>query len=100
MILLLQVIPNQQSEFQSNQKLPEVSFSSNLFVLNVINGQQQNQLVRQNPDLNYSAVNNIYDKHDTSFLTDQTDAKKIYNGGFSKKLRVSTFLTVMFATGT
>ena len=100
LVLLLQIIPNQQNEDLSNQKFPEVSFCSSLFVLNVISNPYQQNLERQNPELNHSPANSIYNKNDITSITDLTDAKKIYNGGFSLKFSVSTFLTVVFSTGT
>lgn len=100
LILVMQLIPNIQNESFANQKLPELSYGNSVFIINVIINPFQQQLVRQNPEINFSPSNSSYDKYDITAIPDLTNSKKIYGGGFSHLHRYSTFLTVFFSTST
>jgi hypothetical protein len=56
--------------------------------------------VKQNQERNYASFHYLYDKNDLIAISDITDSRRIYNGGFSATFRFKTFLTVIFSTST
>ncbi len=100
LILFLQVNVCCQSQTLSNHKPVAWGIDNDVSALTVINNLNQQNIIRQNPEINLSPANILFDKFDITSIQDLTNSKKIYGGSFSYQLRYRTFQAIQFSTST
>ncbi|HQF44107.1 MAG TPA: hypothetical protein PK073_14450 [Ignavibacteriaceae bacterium] len=84
----------------SATKFSETSFQIYYYSSELSAARSNLNPVKQNPERNFTSFHYLYDKNDLIAISDITDSRRIYNGGFSATFRFKTFLTVIFSTST
>jgi len=99
LLLTIQVMPCGDDDRHLTNRLPGLTNNETPFILSSYSNSLSLNSVRQFQVINTSPGNNVFDKYDIVPIPDLTNHKIIYGGSFSYKQRYSTFLTVMFSTG-
>jgi hypothetical protein len=100
LVIFLQVVPKTEFTSAGEQKIPEWNIDLNIALLSVSSNQSSQAAHRQIIELNLSPAHCFFDRYDMLSITELTDSKKIYGGGFSYTNMYKTFLTVHYSTCT